>query len=93
LIVELSITYSLLRTPNENITINYMTLRIYCRVICRYHGMTHMIILCYHGMTSYYCCQYHGMTSYIYISISSHRRGIKWHRYSFRIALVNLRGI
>ena len=41
---------------------NYMTLRFYCRVIWRYHGMkSHM----YHGMTSY-CRRYHGMTSYIY---------------------------
>ena len=66
---------------------NYMTLRFYCRVIWRYHGMkSHM--LSWHDIILP-SISWHDI---IYIPISSHRLGIKWHRCSFRIALVNLRG-
>ena len=75
--------------PKREYNHNYMTLRFYCQVICCYHGIMGWHRVCWYDDMTSYCCRYHGMT---YIPISSHRLGIKWHRCSFRIALVNLRG-
>ena len=52
-------------------------------------GMTSHTILYTGDINITYPISWHDI---IYIPMSSHRLGIKWHRCSFRIALVNLRG-
>ncbi len=75
--------------PKWEYAINYMTLRFYCRVICRYHGMT-CIIICYHGAWhhTYDIMAWH----HIYTDIITPFGNKVAHRCSFRIALFNLRG-